>query len=186
MAGGAGSRLWPLSRAQYPKQFLPLAPGGHTLLKATAQRLQALAISEPLLFCNEEHRFLTAEQLRAMGHEGCQIFLEPAGRNTAPAIALAALHAIKQMATGDDPVLLVLAADHLMQDEPAFHRSVLAALPLAQAGKLVTCDVVPTHAETGYGDIEQGAALGGGFEVKSTVPVGLRVENNFALFELSI
>lgn len=139
------------------------------MLQATVQRLAGLEASALLLICNEEHRFLAAEQLRAIGHEGCKILLEPAGRNTAPAIALAALHALEQAATGDDPVLLVLAADHLIQDEPAFHSSVLAALPLAQSGKLVTCGVVPTHAETGYGYIEKGAAVGGGFEVNRFV-----------------
>lgn len=169
MAGGTGSRLWPLSRVQYPKQFLPLAPGGQTLLQATVQRLAGLDTAGPLLICNEEHRFLAAEQLRAMGHESSRILLEPAGRNTAPAIALAALQASKQGAAGQDAVLLVLAADHLINDVPAFHRCIEAALPLAQAGKLVACGVVPTHPETGYGYIEQGLPAGGGFVVNRFV-----------------
>lgn len=165
MAGGTGSRLWPLSRGQYPKQFLPLAPGGKTMLQATVQRLEGLDVAEPLLICNEEHRFLGAEQLRTLGYDGSQILLEPAGRNTAPAIALAALHACKQGEAGKQTVLLVLAADHLIDDVPSFHRCIEAALPLVQAGKLVACGVVPTHAEIGYGYIEQGEPLGGGFVV---------------------
>jgi mannose-1-phosphate guanylyltransferase len=169
MAGGTGSRLWPLSRVQYPKQFLPLAPGGQTMLQATVQRLAGLGAAAPLLICNEEHRFLAAEQLRAMGHDDCKILLEPAGRNTAPAIALAALQATRSGAAGQDAVLLVLAADHLINDVPAFHRCVQAALPLAQAGKLVACGVVPQYAETGYGYIEQGEPCGGGYVVSRFV-----------------
>jgi mannose-1-phosphate guanylyltransferase len=169
MAGGTGSRLWPLSRQQYPKQFLPLAPGGQTMLQATVERLVGLDMAEPLLICNEEHRFLAAEQLRALGHEGARILLEPAGRNTAPAIALAALQACRQSETGRESVLLVLAADHLINDVQAFHNAITAALPLAQAGKLVACGVVPTHAETGYGYIEQGAQTGAGFAVSRFV-----------------
>ncbi|EXU80028.1 mannose-1-phosphate guanyltransferase [Comamonas aquatica DA1877] len=168
MAGGSGTRLWPLSRVQYPKQFLPLAPGGQTLLQATVQRLAGLDVASPLLICNEEHRFLAAEQLRAIGVEGARILLEPAGRNTAPAIALAALQASK-LPAADDAVLLVLAADHFIPDVAAFQRCVHAALPLAQAGKLVAYGVVPTHAETGYGYIEQGAASGAGFVISRFV-----------------
>jgi len=168
MAGGSGTRLWPLSRVQYPKQFLPLAPGGQTLLQATVQRLAGLGVASPLLICNEEHRFLAAEQLRAIGVEGARILLEPAGRNTAPAIALAALQASK-LPAADDAVLLVLAADHFIPDVAAFQRCVHAALPLAQAGKLVAYGVVPTHAETGYGYIEQGAASGTGFVISRFV-----------------
>lgn len=159
MAGGSGSRLWPLSRQLNPKQFLPLADAELSMLQATIQRLAGLDIGLPRLICNEQHRFLAAEQLRLLGMEQASILLEPVGRNTAPAVALAALQAV---ADGSDPVLLVLAADHLIVDVAAFQASILSALPLAQAGKLVTFGIVPTHAETGYGYIEQGAAVGGG------------------------
>ncbi|MDD2053715.1 mannose-1-phosphate guanylyltransferase/mannose-6-phosphate isomerase [Pseudomonas putida] len=158
MAGGSGSRLWPLSRQLNPKQFLPLVDD-FSMLQAAIQRLQGLKAASPRLICNEQHRFLAAEQLRLLGMEQANILLEPVGRNTAPAIALAALQAC---AEADDPILLVLAADHLIKDVPAFQASIQAALPLAKAGKLVTFGVVPTHPETGYGYIEQGVSIGGG------------------------
>lgn len=162
MAGGSGSRLWPTSRLLNPKQFLAL-DGELTMLQATAQRLDGLEHSAPCVICNEEHRFIAAEQLRQIGLEKTSILLEPVGRNTAPAIALAALHA---RADGDDPVLLVLAADHLMQNPSAFRKSVKAAQPLAEKGYLVTFGVVPTRPETGYGYIQRGAELAGnGFVV---------------------
>ena len=150
MAGGSGSRLWPLSRQLNPKQFLALAHDQLTMLQATVKRLDGLAVAAPRLICNEEHRFLAAEQLRQLGLEQTEILLEPVGRNTAPAIALAALRACEQ---ADDPILLVLAADHLIQDVAAFQSSIRKALPLAADGKLVTFGIVPTHAETGYGYI---------------------------------
>lgn len=157
LSGGSGSRLWPLSRQLNPKQFLPLADADLSMLQATIQRLAGLDVGMPRLICNEQHRFLAAEQLRLLGMEQANILLEPVGRNTAPAVALAALQACSAV---DDPVLLVLAADHLIADVPAFQASILSALPLAQAGKLVTFGIVPSHAETGYGYIEQGAAVG--------------------------
>ncbi len=167
VAGGTGSRLWPLSRQLNPKQFLPLADAEMSMLQATILRLRGLAAATPQLICNEQHRFLAAEQLRQLDMEHASILLEPVGRNTAPAIALAALQACKD---GQDPVLLVLAADHLIQDVPAFHASIQAALPLAQDGKLVTFGVVPDRAETGYGYIEKGPAVGtGGFAVNRFV-----------------
>lgn len=166
MAGGSGSRLWPLSRQLSPKQFLPLADSELSMLQATIQRLQALDIALPLLICNEEHRFLAAEQLRQLGMQQAKILLEPVGPNTAPAIALAALQA---SSGAEDPILLVLAADHLIQDVAAFHASIQAALPLACAGKLVTFGIVPTHPETGYGYIEKGGSLGDGFTVSRFV-----------------
>lgn len=167
MAGGTGSRLWPLSRQLHPKQFLSLADDKLSMLQATIERLSGLD-TEPLqLICNEEHRFLAAEQLRQLGMDGAAILLEPVGRNTAPAIALAALQAISK---GEDPVLLILAADHLILDVPAFHQSIDLALPLAHAGKLVTFGIVPTQPETGYGYVEQGSALElGGFAVRQFV-----------------
>ena len=167
VAGGTGSRLWPLSRQLNPKQFLPLADAEMSMLQATILRLRGLAAATPQLICNEQHRFLAAEQLRQLDMEHASILLEPVGRNTAPAIALAALQACKD---GQDPVLLVLAADHLIQDVPAFHASIQSALPLAQDGKLVTFGVVPDRPETGYGYIEKGPAVGtGGFAVNRFV-----------------
>lgn len=162
MAGGSGSRLWPLSRTMNPKQFLPLADNKYSMLQATINRLSGLGVGQPLLICNEEHRFLAAEQLRQLDLEGGNIILEPVGRNTAPAIALAALQAV---ADGNDPILLVLAADHLILDLAAFHSSIEAARPLAESGKLVTFGIVPTQAETGYGYIEKGGVVGDGFAV---------------------
>ncbi|WP_019411705.1 mannose-1-phosphate guanylyltransferase/mannose-6-phosphate isomerase [Pseudomonas psychrophila] len=166
MAGGSGSRLWPLSRQLNPKQFLPLADANFSMLQATLQRLDGLGAALPQLICNEQHRFLAAEQLRLLGLEKANILLEPVGRNTAPAIALAALSALETCSETEDPILLVLAADHLIQDIAAFQASIQNALPLAQDGKLVTFGIVPTHAETGYGYIEQGVDAGiGGFKV---------------------
>jgi mannose-1-phosphate guanylyltransferase len=168
MAGGTGSRLWPLSRELKPKQFLPLTEGGWSMLQATVRRLQGLGPTAGVrVICNEEHRFLAAEQLRALAQGPAHILLEPVGRNTAPAIALAALHAQTE---SPNALLLVLAADHLIPDVAAFEAAVTAARPLAEAGKLVTFGVVPTHAETGYGYLEQGAALPqGGFAVSRFV-----------------
>lgn len=156
MAGGSGTRLWPISRGHYPKQFCSLVGKG-TMLQQTVQRLEGLDCPPPLLVCNEEHRFLAAEQLRLIGIEDSPILLEPVGRNTAPAIALAALQATQN---GDDPVLLVMPADHLIKDVPAFHRSVEKAQRLARSGKLVTFGVVPTAPETGFGYIRRGTPEG--------------------------
>ncbi|MDB9996328.1 mannose-1-phosphate guanylyltransferase/mannose-6-phosphate isomerase [Gammaproteobacteria bacterium] len=161
MAGGSGTRLWPLSRAAHPKQFLRLH-GEDTMLQATVKRLSGLDIQAPITICNEEHRFFVAEQLREIDKLG-SIILEPVGRNTAPAIALAALTA------KDDPLLLVLAADHVIQDEAAFREAVIRAIPLAEAGKLVTFGIVPSAPHTGYGYIKRGKDLGEGFEVDAFV-----------------
>lgn len=168
MAGGSGSRLWPLSRELYPKQFLQL-DGATTMLQATVNRLQLLGSLSPLVICNEDHRFLVAEQLRSLGKLAQNIILEPAGRNTAPAIALAALTSLQTAGEGEDPLLLVLAADHVIRDESAFTASVEQAIPLAEAGKLVTFGIVPTHAETGYGYIRRGTGLGDAFTVAQFV-----------------
>lgn len=166
MSGGSGSRLWPLSRQLNPKQFLPLA-NDLSMLQVTIQRLNGIDSALPLLICNEQHRFLAAEQLRQLDLEQANILLEPVGRNTAPAIALAALQACTE---SDDPILLILAADHLIKDVEAFQTCIQTALPLAQDGKLVTFGIVPTHAETGYGYIEQGIDVGvGGFKVSRFV-----------------
>lgn len=152
MAGGSGSRLWPLSRSLYPKQFLALT-GENTMLQETLCRLSALDVSAPLVICNEEHRFIVAEQLRSIDKIG-SIILEPVGRNTAPAIALAA-----EVTLNNDPLLLVLAADHVIQDTNAFTQAVNDAVPLAQAGKLVTFGIVPTQPHTGYGYIKRGNSV---------------------------
>ncbi|MBV6750865.1 mannose-1-phosphate guanylyltransferase/mannose-6-phosphate isomerase [Pseudomonas chlororaphis] len=166
MAGGFGSRLWPISRQQHPKQFLPLIDDS-SMLQTTIRRLEGLTSVPPQLICNEQHRFLAAEQLRQIGLEDANILLEPEGRNTAPAIALAAM---RVMQDGKDPVILVLAADHYIQDVSAFHASVLTALPFAESGRLVVFGINPTSPETGYGYIEQGMSLdGGGYEVKKFV-----------------
>jgi mannose-1-phosphate guanylyltransferase/mannose-6-phosphate isomerase len=160
LSGGAGTRLWPLSRELYPKQLLALT-GPRTMLQQTALRLEGLAAAAPVIVCNEAHRFLVAEQLRQLKLEPRAIVLEPAGRNTAPAIALAAHAALKGSRDGEaDPVLLVLPADHVIRDVPAFQRAVRQALPAAAAGKLVTFGIVPTAPETGYGYIQRGAASG--------------------------
>lgn len=167
MAGGSGTRLWPLSRQLNPKQFLPLVDADSTMLQATLKRLEGLDQSMPVLICNEHHRFLAAEQLRQVGMEQATIILEPVGRNTAPAIALAAMQATRD---GADPIMLVLAADHLIKDVAAFQASVLIALNLAQTGKLVTFGITPTHPETGYGYLQMGQSVGeGGFEVSQFV-----------------
>ena len=157
MAGGSGTRLWPLSRAAHPKQFLRLH-GEDTMLQATVKRLSGLDIQSSITICNEEHRFFVAEQLREIDKLG-SIILEPVGRNTAPAIALAAL------TVKDDPLLLVLAADHVIQDEAAFNAAVMRAIPLAEAGKLVTFGIVPSEPDTGYGYIKRGNDFGEGFTV---------------------
>lgn len=161
LAGGAGTRLWPLSREHKPKQFLNLLTD-RSLLQETVGRLQGLACRSPYVICNEVHRFLAAEQLRQTGVEDAGIFLESVARNTAPAIALAALQATS---AGDDPLLLVLAADHVIRDVKAFHRAVKEAAALADQGRLVTFGIVPGRPETGYGYIERGETLGGGWSV---------------------
>ena len=168
MAGGSGSRLWPLSRELYPKQFLTLT-GEQSMLQQTISRLSEIERADPILICNEEHRFIAAEQVRLSGHKHGGIILEPVGRNTAPAIALAALHAIKNSAQGEDPILLVLAADHIIENNSAFHASIKNALPFAEQGKLVTFGIVPTAPETGYGYINAGEEVDSAFIVNEFV-----------------
>jgi mannose-1-phosphate guanylyltransferase/mannose-6-phosphate isomerase len=161
LSGGSGTRLWPLSREHYPKQLLALSGGGETMLQATLLRASGLdGLLAPIVVCNEGHRFLVAEQLRQLGADAPEIILEPAGRNTAPAIALAARAALARSSV-HDAVLLVLPADHVIPDDAAFRRAVAAALPLAAAGRFVTFGIVPQGPETGYGYIVQGSALEG-------------------------
>lgn len=155
LSGGSGTRLWPLSREAYPKQFLALA-GEQTMLQATWERVAPIAGRPPLVVANEEHRFVAAEQLQQLDVQPQAILLEPVGRNTAPAIAVAALEATLEEG---DPVLLVLPSDHVIADEEAFRAAVLSALPAAREGKLVTFGIVPTGPETGYGYIK--ASSGG-------------------------
>ena len=163
MAGGSGTRLWPLSRATHPKQFLALH-GDDTMLQSTVKRLEGLNIESTITICNEEHRFFVAEQLREINKLG-SIILEPEGRNTAPAIALAAM----SLKDDEDPLLLVLAADHIIQDEAAFTKAVIDAIPLAESGKLVTFGVVAHEPNTGYGYIKSGTPCGAGFTVDQFV-----------------
>ncbi|WP_289844301.1 mannose-1-phosphate guanylyltransferase/mannose-6-phosphate isomerase [Photobacterium phosphoreum] len=166
MAGGSGSRLWPLSRTHYPKQFISLV-NDDSMLQNTITRLDSLSKSEPIIICNNEHRFMVAEQLRNIGVNNASIILEPVGRNTAPAIALAAFKAISD---GNDPLLLVLAADHVITKESAFIESVNKAKDAANDGMLVTFGIVPSHPETGYGYIKQGKHLGNSlFQVEAFV-----------------
>ena len=156
LSGGVGSRLWPVSREAHPKQFQPLA-GELSMLQETLQRTTGLDEAAPVVVCNEEHRFMVAEQLRQVEIAASALILEPVGRNTAPAVALAALHAVNE---DPDALLLVLPADHVIQDVTAFVEAVGKAMPLAQQGRLMTFGVVPTSPETGYGYINCGASLG--------------------------
>jgi len=155
LSGGVGSRLWPVSRESHPKQFLPLA-GEITMLQETLRRTAGLASAPPVVVCNEEHRFMVAEQMRQLKIESDALILEPEGRNTAPAVALAAIQAV----TSDpEAVLLVLPADHLIQNVDAFVHAVNTALPLTVEGRLMTFGVIPTSPETGYGYIKCGSAV---------------------------
>ena len=167
LCGGSGTRLWPLSRTHYPKQFIPLV-GETSLLAQTLERVSGVSRgAAPLVVCNENHRFMTAAVLEQCQQTASAILLEPEGRNTAPAIAVAALEAL---AIGDDPVLLVLAADHVITDGAAFERSVLLAESAAMRDQLVTFGITPSRPETGYGYIRAGEMVGDGiFEVASFV-----------------
>ncbi|HET6602685.1 MAG TPA: mannose-1-phosphate guanylyltransferase/mannose-6-phosphate isomerase [Xanthomonadaceae bacterium] len=160
LSGGSGTRLWPLSRQNLPKQFLPLLGEG-SLFMQTVQRAAGLpGVEPPMVVCSDDHRFLVAEQLLELGSAHSGIVLEPVARNTAPAIALAALHALAQ--DGEDAQLLVLPADHRVDDVAAFGRAVASARALAEDGWLVTFGICPAQAETGYGYIRQGQEIGRG------------------------
>ncbi len=155
LSGGVGSRLWPVSRELYPKQFLPLT-GSNSLLTQTLQRAASIDnISAPIVVCNDEHRFLVAEQLRQSGVRAAAILLEPEGKNTAPAVAVAAL---KALTIDADATLLVLPADHVIQQPEIFASAVTRGLEAAAAGFLVTFGIVPTAPETGYGYIQAGSS----------------------------
>ena len=155
LSGGSGTRLWPLSREHYPKQLLPLL-GDQTLLQQTVLRLDGMEdVAPPLLVCNEEHRFLIAEQLRQIGKTPADMILEPVGRNTAPALTLAVLALLKH-ATNNNVLMLIMPADHVIRNVKEFHAAVREGAALAQKGSLVTFGIVPTAAETGYGYIKKG------------------------------
>lgn len=167
LSGGSGSRLWPVSREHYPKQFLNLHKDDRSLLQEAAERLTNVDnSSSPMVVCNEEHRFLVAEQLQQVGFKSAQIVLEPCGRNTAPALALAALVAQQQNAEAE---MLVMPADHVIKDEQAFAEAVTKGRALAHGGKLVTFGITPDAPHTGYGYIKRGAAVAEGFGVEAFV-----------------
>jgi len=167
LSGGAGTRLWPLSRELYPKQLLRLV-AERTMLQETVARTEGLPeLAPPIVVCNENHRFMVAEQLRELGTAPQAIVLEPQGRNTAPAAAIAAL--LVSGGADADPVLLVLPADHVITDVPAFQAAVAGGRVAAESGSLVTFGVVPDRAETGYGYIRRGAGPGPAFTVAKFV-----------------
>jgi mannose-1-phosphate guanylyltransferase/mannose-6-phosphate isomerase len=177
LSGGSGTRLWPLSRELHPKQLLPLV-GAQTMLQQTVQRTHGMAdLAAPIVVCNESHRFMVAEQLREQAVTPQAIILEPIGRNTAPAVAVAALVALdRARKAGDaraeaalDPILLVLPADHVLRKVPAFQAAVSAGLAAARAGKLVTFGVVPDRPETGYGYIRRAPGDGPAYAVQQFV-----------------
>ena len=162
MAGGAGTRLWPLSRESYPKQFLSLHGKG-TLLQETIMRLNNLEIDSSLIISNEDHRFLVAEQLREINKLDT-ILLEPVSRNTAPTITLAAIKYLEQ-----DPILFILPSDHIIESQIEFEKAIIEAIPLAKSGKLVTFGIAPKEPNTEYGYIKKGESLDKGFTVEKFI-----------------
>ena len=169
LSGGSGTRLWPLSRKQYPKQFLAL-DSQKSMLQETLLRLNGLSnIEGPIVVCNVNHRFLVAEQLNEIDVFDSTILLEPVGRNTAPAIAAAAFNVIQQKREGK-AVLLVLSADHLIKDIKAFHKAINIAIECAKHEKIVTFGIVPTEANIGYGYIKTSKSeKNGAFKVESFI-----------------
>src|SRR5687767_6757664 len=164
LCGGSGTRLWPLSRQHYPKQLLALI-GDHSMLQATALRLsqdlawEEVEIRPPLVVSNEEYRFVSAEQLKQIGVKPAALILEPLGRNTAPALTLAALHARSR---GEDPVFVVMPADHVIADMESFQAAVRRGVPYAADGRLVTFGVSPSRPHTGYGYIRRSRGIAPG------------------------
>lgn len=156
LSGGSGSRLWPMSRAGYPKQFLPLATESSMLQDTVSRVGNPELFKQPLMICNEEHRFIVADQLRTLGITPKKILLEPVGRNTAPAVAIAALTLLKHQ---EDALMLVLPSDHVILNQSAFMAAVEAAKRAAQSGRLITFGIDPEKPETGYGYIQRGDAL---------------------------
>jgi mannose-1-phosphate guanylyltransferase/mannose-6-phosphate isomerase len=172
LSGGSGTRLWPLSRELYPKQLLPLVGKG-TMLQETLARVSGMDnVGAPIVVCNESHRFLVAEQLRATGVDPQAIVLEPLGRNTAPAVAVAAMAAVSgtpEQSRGSDPILLVLPADHVIQNVKAFEAAVTIGMKAAEQGKVVTFGVVPHKPETGYGYIRRAPGDGPVYQIAQFV-----------------
>ena len=170
LAGGSGTRLWPLSREYYPKQFLPLT-GQRTTFQETLLRLDGMKdAAEPVIVCNEAHRFLVMEQLAQLDRRALAVIVEPVGRNTAPALTLAALR-LRELGQGsnDDRVMLVMHADHVILDPSAFQASAKAGVSLAESGYIVALGVGPDRPETGYGYIKMGQAIDGAYRVSSFV-----------------
>jgi len=173
LSGGSGTRLWPLSRELYPKQLLPLVGKG-TMLQETLARVQGVAdVGAPIVVCSEGHRFLVAEQLQSIGVQAQAIILEPVGRNTAPAIAVAAMAAVAgetgSSKSQNDAVLLILPADHVIKNVAAFRAAVAVGRTAAEQGKVVTFGVVPSRPETGYGYIRRAAGDGPSFPIAQFV-----------------
>ncbi len=169
LSGGSGTRLWPLSRELYPKQLLPLVSKG-TMLQETLARVQGVeGVGAPIVVCNESHRFLVAEQLREIDAKPQSILLEPIGRNTAPAVAIAAMAAVSAADADSHSILLVLPADHVIRNVAAFRAAVAIGRRAAEQGKLVTFGVVPDKPETGYGYIKRGAGEGPTFPIAQFV-----------------
>lgn len=174
LAGGSGTRLWPLSREYYPKQFLPLISASSSMLQETLARLELIEeAAAPILVCSELHRFIITDQLREAGVEATSIIVEPAGRNTAPALTLGALRALEAADDGDDPILLVTHSDHLITEPQRFLDAFRVGSVLASDGDVVTFGVPPTGPETGYGYIEMGVQIEsadvGAFAIRSFV-----------------
>ena len=174
LAGGAGTRLWPLSREFYPKQFLPLISASSSMLQETLARLALIEeAAPPILVCSELHRFIITDQLREAGVEATSIVVEPAGRNTAPALTLGALRAQDASDDDDDPILLVTHSDHLITEPQRFLDAFRVGMALASDGDVVTFGVPPTGPETGYGYIEMGTQIesvdGPAFAIQSFV-----------------
>jgi mannose-1-phosphate guanylyltransferase/mannose-6-phosphate isomerase len=168
LSGGVGARLWPLSREHLPKQLMPLLGGEHSLFQKTLIRLSRVPqAAPPVIVCNESHRFMAAAQMQALDMPYSDIILEPAGRNTCPAITVGALAALKN---GDDPDLLVLPADHLIRDDALFASAVQKGTELTSDGNIITFGIVPDRPETGYGYIRKGDYVpghsGGAFMVR--------------------
>jgi len=169
LSGGSGSRLWPISRAKHPKQYLPLI-NTHTMLQETLLRLKGVeSLANPIIICNSSHRFMVAEQLKQIDIKNPTILLEPVGKNTAPAIAASAFYSITCRQDKGDQILLVLSADHIIEDVSIFYNAIDCAIKHASNGKLVTFGVAPVGANTGYGYIHKGEKIENAFEIKSFV-----------------
>ena len=175
LAGGTGTRLWPLSLPEHPKQFLSLLGGG-TMLQETLARLEGMFVASPLIVCNESHGEIALEQLAKAGHPALSAILEPEGRNTAPALTLAALYLEEAATKGDDAMMLAMPADNVVRSPAEFQRSLKAAIPLASAGYMVTFGIVPLEPHTGYGYIRRGKFLRQDTDLPAVMEVASFVE----------